>query len=224
MDIKFISSAVARRPGFFTSMRTPALQACLLIGACISTPQAVVAATVCYPDGFCGHSEQTCEDFIPGDGAVCTDDAALMLNPGTDYLFSKGGKAWLVHANKRTPVNADSFDSFLKDISKKHRTQALKDPKILKQVMADTSAARKKSDGQVSPDRLKSIARKLNLRVMDKEAILSADKKAQPVKPEPIFDRWGNMKTKKGCETGGGFWDDGTGQGSCTEPRTGSQK
>lgn len=170
MAIKLISSAAARHPDFFSRMRTPALHACLLIGACIATPQAVVAATVCYPDGFCGYSQQTCEDFIPGDGAVCTDDPALMLNPGTDYLLSTGGKAWLVQGDRKTPVNADSFDSFLRDMSAKHRSQAGKDPKVLKQVLADISAARKKSDGKVSPDRVKSIARKLNLRVMDKEA------------------------------------------------------
>ena len=93
-----------------------------------------------------------------------------MLNPGTDYLLSTGGKAWLVQGDRKTPVNADSFDSFLRDMSAKHRSQAGKDPKVLKQVLADISAARKKSDGKVSPDRVKSIARKLNLRVMDKEA------------------------------------------------------
>ena len=54
--------------------------------------------------------------------------------------------------------------------------------------------------------------------------ILPADKKAQPVNSETIFDRWGNITTKKGCETEGGVWDGGTGQGGCTGPRTGSQK
>lgn len=56
----------------------------------------------------------------------------------------------------------------------------------------------------------------------------TADKKAQPqgngVVQAEIFDRWGKMKTKTGCETGGGVWDGGTGQGGCTGPRTGSQK
>lgn len=46
---------------------------------------------------------------------------------------------------------------------------------------------------------------------------------AQPVNPGFIFDRWGNIKSKKGCETEGGVWDGGTGQGGCTGPR-GSQK
>lgn len=58
--------------------------------------------------------------------------------------------------------------------------------------------------------------------------ILSADKKAQQpgngVVQAEIFDRWGNTKTKKDCETGKGVWDSGTGQGSCTGPRTGPQK
>ena len=169
MATQSISSAAARHPGFFSRMKKTALQACLLIGAGILAPQAVFAARVCYPDGSCHQSEQTCEDFIPGDGAVCTDDAALMLNPRTDYLLSTGGKAWLVQGDKKTPVNADSFDSFLRETNAKYRSQARKDPKILKQLMADISAARKKSDGKVSPDRLKSIARKLNLRIMDKE-------------------------------------------------------
>lgn len=169
MATQSISSAAALHQGFFSRMKKPALQACLLIGAGILAPQAAVAATVCYPDGWCGYSEQTCEDFIPGDGAVCTDDGALMLNPSTSYLLGVGGKAWLVQGDKKTPVNADSFDSFLKQVNAKNRSQARKDPQILKQVLADISAARKKSDGKVSPDRLKSIARKLNLRIMDKE-------------------------------------------------------
>lgn len=54
--------------------------------------------------------------------------------------------------------------------------------------------------------------------------ILPTDRKAQPVNPGAIFDRWGNIKTKKGCETEGGVWDGGHGQGGCTGPRTGSKK
>lgn len=163
------TSTAAVNPGFISRIKKPALQACLLIGAGILAPHAAVAATVCYPDGSCHQSTQTCADFIPGGGAVCTDDAALMLNPSTDYLLSTGGKAWLVQGDKKTPVNADSFDSFLREVNAKYSPQARKDPKVLKQVLADISAARKKSDGKVSPDRLKSIAQKLNLRVMDKE-------------------------------------------------------
>ena len=58
--------------------------------------------------------------------------------------------------------------------------------------------------------------------------ILSADQKAQPqgkgVVQAEIFDRWGKMKTKSTCETGGGIWDGGTGKGGCVGPHTGSQK
>ena len=168
MTIESIPSTAAPS-SFVIRMKKTALQACLLIGAGILAPQAVFAATVCFPDGVCFHSEQTCEDFIPGDGAVCTDDAALMLNPQTAYLLSTGGKAWLVRGGKKTPVSADSFESFLKEVNAKYRSQARNDPKILKQVTADISAARKKSDGKVSPNRLKLIAQKLNLRIMDKE-------------------------------------------------------
>ena len=34
-----------------------------------------------------------------------------------------------------------------------------------------------------------------------------------------IFDRWGKMKTKASCETGGGIWAGEDGKGSCTERR-----
>lgn len=58
--------------------------------------------------------------------------------------------------------------------------------------------------------------------------ILPANQKAQSARGEsaksPIFDRWGKMKTKKDCETEGGVWDGGAGQGGCTGPRTGTQK
>lgn len=68
-----------------------------------------------------------------------------------------------------------------------------------------------------------------NTKAISQKPILSADKKTQPqgnesVKPRTIFDRWGNLKTKKGCETEGGVWDGGTGQGDCTGPLKGSQK
>ena len=53
---------------------------------------------------------------------------------------------------------------------------------------------------------------------------LTTDKKTQAVSSETIFDRWGNLKTKKACDVGGGVWDGGTGQVGCTGPRTGSQK
>jgi hypothetical protein len=43
--------------------------------------------------------------------------------------------------------------------------------------------------------------------------------KEPPVNPGTIFDRWGNMKTKQRCETGGGVWDGSSGQGGCTGPR-----
>jgi len=40
----------------------------------------------------------------------------------------------------------------------------------------------------------------------------------------PIFDRWGNMKTKNDCVAGGGVWDGGDGKGGCTGPLKGSKK
>ena len=53
--------------------------------------------------------------------------------------------------------------------------------------------------------------------------ILPADKKAQSqgngVVQAEIFDRWGKMKTKKDCATGGGVWVGEDGKGSCTERR-----
>lgn len=53
--------------------------------------------------------------------------------------------------------------------------------------------------------------------------VLPADKKAQPQGNESvksdIFDRWGKMKTKASCETGGGAWAGEDGKGSCTGPR-----
>lgn len=165
--MNFIISATARLSNFTINKRKPALQACLLFGACFLTPQAAVAATVCYPDGNCFYSQQTCEDFIPGDGAVCTD--TLMLNPQNSYLLSTANGYWLVSTAGKIPIASDTFDAFLKETNAKYRSQAKTDPKILKQVMADIAVARKKSDGKVSPDRLKSIAQKLNLRVLNKE-------------------------------------------------------
>jgi len=44
---------------------------------------------------------------------------------------------------------------------------------------------------------------------------LTANKKTQA----EIFDRWGKMKTKVSCETGGGIWAGEDGKGSCTERR-----
>lgn len=49
---------------------------------------------------------------------------------------------------------------------------------------------------------------------------LDTTSKAQPqssgsVKSD-IFDRWGKMKTKKDCDTGGGVWAGEDGKGSCT--------
>lgn len=39
------------------------------------------------------------------------------------------------------------------------------------------------------------------------------------VQSNPIFDRWGRIKTKEACKTEGGVWDGGTGQGGCTDLR-----
>jgi hypothetical protein len=54
-------------------------------------------------------------------------------------------------------------------------------------------------------------------------AQLSADKTEQPQGNESvktkIFDRWGNLKTKKDCGTGGGVWAGEDGKGECTGPR-----
>lgn len=47
---------------------------------------------------------------------------------------------------------------------------------------------------------------------------------AERVNSDPIFDRWGKMKTKQGCETEGGVWDGGAGQGGCTGPQLGRPK
>lgn len=59
--------------------------------------------------------------------------------------------------------------------------------------------------------------------------VLPADKKARPQDNESvksdIFDRWGKMKTKASCETGGGVWAGEDGKSSCTGPqKTQSQK
>jgi hypothetical protein len=52
---------------------------------------------------------------------------------------------------------------------------------------------------------------------------LSADKKAQPQGNESvkkkIFDRWGELKTKKDCDNAVGVWAGEDGKGECTGPR-----
>ena len=52
---------------------------------------------------------------------------------------------------------------------------------------------------------------------------LSADKKPQPQGNESvkkkIFDRWGELKTKKDCDKAVGVWAGEDGKGECTGPR-----
>ena len=54
-------------------------------------------------------------------------------------------------------------------------------------------------------------------------AELSPDKKAPPQGNESvkskIFDRWGNLKTKKDCDKAVGVWAGEDGKGECTGPR-----
>lgn len=139
----------------------------LLFGALSVAPHMAIAARICFPDGGCFTGEGTCEDFIAGDGAVCTETA--MVNPQTDFLLYTGGSAWLVKGGQKTPVASDSLASFLKGMKTKYPKQTRKDPKILKQINAEYAAFhRTPDDHKVSPERLKLIAQQLRLSIFDR--------------------------------------------------------
>lgn len=66
-------------------------------------------------------------------------------------------------------------------------------------------------------------------KTISRTPILSTGRKARSQDNEnvnsAIFDRWGKMKTKASCETGGGVWAGENGGSLCTDPqKTQSQK
>lgn len=147
-----------------------ALSALVLFALIGFTAENSYACKVCWSDGSCNYITGSCSNVCAGSNGfpTCTNVAAEMYRPATDYILFINGQATVITGDVKIPVASDKLDNLIKELQSKYPAGKREGKEVQIEIQAEYDKFFKNSDdGKVSKSRVELIAKETGLRILD---------------------------------------------------------